>query len=238
MAGEGVAKMAASVEIKEICKTYGRLKVIDHWNLTIAPGERLAVLGPSGAGKTTFLRMLAGLEQADTGKIELSSNRSAFVFQEPRLIPWRTVRDNLRFVNPSADVSGILKQLRLEGFEDYMPAHLSGGMQQRVNLARALIIEPELLILDEAFTSLDLPFKLTLIRDLLEYWHNKRFTMLTVTHDLKEALYLADRVLVLSAAPARILHDFPVRMDAHRSFSDPELLRLESELLVLMSDQT
>ncbi|MGE5390404.1 MAG: ABC transporter ATP-binding protein [Deltaproteobacteria bacterium] len=226
--------MAASVEIKEIQKTYGRLRVIDGWNLSIAPGERIAVLGPSGAGKTTFLRMVAGLEQADAGRIQLSSDHTAFVFQEPRLIPWRTVRDNLRFVNPSADVSAILQQLRLGGFQDYMPAQLSGGMQQRVNLARALIIEPELLILDEAFTSLDLPFKLTLIQDLLEYWHNKSFTMLMVTHDLKEALYLADRILVLSAAPARILHDFPVRLDKHRSFSDPELLRHESELLDLM----
>ncbi|NLW90753.1 MAG: ABC transporter ATP-binding protein [Syntrophomonadaceae bacterium] len=229
--------MAASVDIKQICKAYGRLQVIDGWNLSINPGERVAVLGPSGAGKTTFLRMVAGLEQADTGRIQMSTNRTAFVFQEPRLIPWRNVKDNLRFVNPSADISAILQQLRLEGFQDYMPSQLSGGMQQRVNLARALIIDPELLILDEAFTSLDLPFKLTLIRDLLDYWHQKHFTMLMVTHDLKEALYLADRILVLSNAPARILHDFPVRLDEHRSFSDPELLRHESQLLDLMYDQ-
>jgi len=227
--------VAASVEIRNISKTYGRLKVIDDWDLAIGQGQRMVVLGPSGAGKTTFLRMVAGLEQPDTGKIRLSSSKTAFVFQEPRLIPWRSVRDNLRFVNPAADVSAILKQLRLEGFEDYMPAQLSGGMQQRVNLARALIIEPDLLILDEAFTSLDLPFKLNLIQDLLEYLKMKRFTMLMVTHDLKEALYLADRILVLSAAPARILHDFTVRLEEHRSFSDPELLRQESELLDLMS---
>jgi len=230
--------MAASVDIKQICKAYGRLHVIDGWNLSINPGERVAVLGPSGAGKTTFLRMVAGLEQADTGRIKVSTNRTAFVFQEPRLIPWRNVKNNLRFVNPSADISAILQQLRLEGFQDYMPSQLSGGMQQRVNLARALIIDPELLILDEAFTSLDLPFKLTLIRDLSDYWHQKHFTMLMVTHDLKEALYLADRILVVSAAPARILHDFPVGLDEHRSFSDPELLRHESELLDLMYDQT
>jgi len=227
--------MAASVEIKQIRKAYDRLKVIDGWNLAIGQGERMVVLGPSGAGKTTFLRMVAGLEQPDTGKIELSSSKTAFVFQEPRLIPWRSVKDNLRFVNPSADIPTILRQLRLEGFEDYMPAQLSGGMQQRVNLARALIIDPDLLILDEAFTSLDLPFKLTLIQDLLEHWQQKRYTILTVTHDLKEALYIADRILVLSAAPARILHDFSVHLEEHRSFSDPELLRLESELLDLMT---
>lgn len=227
--------MAAGVEIKGVRKAYGRLPVIDGWNLSISQGERMVVLGPSGAGKTTFLRMVAGLEPPDTGKIQLNGSKTAFVFQEPRLIPWRNVRDNLRFVNPAADISAILKQLRLEGFEDYMPAHLSGGMQQRVNLARALIIEPDLLILDEAFTSLDLPFKLSLIQDLLEHWQMKRFTMLMVTHDLKEALYLADRILVLSAAPARILHDFTVRLEAHRSFSDPELLRQESELLDLMT---
>jgi len=227
--------VAARVEIKLICKAYGRLKVIDDWNLAIEQGERMVVLGPSGAGKTTFLRMVAGLEQPDAGQIELSSRKTAFVFQEPRLIPWRNVRDNLRFVNSSADIPAILKQLRLEGFADYMPAQLSGGMQQRVNLARALIIEPDLLILDEAFTSLDLPFKLTLIQDLLEHWRQKRYTILMVTHDLKEALYMADRILVLSAAPARILHDFTVHLDEHRSFSDPELLRQESELLDLMT---
>lgn len=229
--------MAASVEITGVHKAYGRLPVIDGWNLSIGQGERMVVLGPSGAGKTTFLRMVAGLEPADAGKIHLSGSKTAFVFQEPRLIPWRSVKNNLRFVNPAADVSAILKQLRLEGFEDYMPAQLSGGMQQRVNLARALIIEPDLLILDEAFTSLDLPFKLSLIQDLLEHWKLKRFTMLMVTHDLKEALYLADRILVLSAAPARILHDFTVRLEEHRSFSDPELLRQESELLDLISGQ-
>lgn len=228
--------MAASLEAKDIRKSYGRLKVIEHWDLSIREGERAVMLGPSGAGKTTFLRLAAGIEAPDSGTISISSTKIAFVFQEPRLIPWRSVRDNLRFVNPQADVSGILQQLRLEGFEDYMPGQLSGGMQQRVNLARALITEPDLLILDEAFTSLDLPFKLNLIKDLLDHWQQKRFTMLMVTHDLKEALYLADRILILSAPPARILHDFTVRLGEHRSFSDPELLRQESELLDLISN--
>ncbi len=227
--------MAASVEVKELGKSFAGRAVLDRWNLAIRAAERVVLLGPSGAGKTTFLRLVAGLDSASTGSIKLSSDKLAFVFQEPRLIPWRTVRDNLLFVNPQADVRGILQQLRLDGFEDYFPAQLSGGMQQRLNLARALIIQPDLLILDEAFTSLDLPFKLNLIEDLLAQWQAKRFTLITVTHDLKEALYLADRILVLSAPPARILHDFPVRLGEHRSFSDPELLRQESELLELIS---
>lgn len=226
--------MAVQVSINKLCKSFGSLAVLDNWNLDINEAQRLVLLGPSGSGKTTFLRLITGLDSPDSGEIAINTNKLAFVFQEPRLIPWRTVRDNLFFVQPEADIEGILTQLRLSGFEHYFPGQLSGGMQQRVNLARALVTEPDLLILDEAFASLDLPVKLEIMQDLSEHWQEKQFTIISVTHDLKEALCLADRILILSQRPARIAHDFRVELGQKRSFSDPEFLRLESELLNLL----
>lgn len=229
--------MGASVNVAEACKNYGTLPVIDRWSLDIGSGERLVILGPSGAGKTTFLRLIAGLENLSSGTIKVSSKQVGFVFQEPRLIPWRNVKQNLFFVNREADVDSMLSRLKLTGFESYLPAQLSGGMQQRVNLARALIVDPRLLILDEAFGSLDLRVKLSIIRDIIDQWQEKQFTMVAVTHDLKEALCIADSILIVSGRPSRIVHRFRVDLErGHRAFTDPELLRLESELLSIMSE--
>jgi NitT/TauT family transport system ATP-binding protein len=227
--------MAVCISINHVSKSFDDLKVLDNWSLTINKAERISLLGPSGSGKTTFLRLIAGLEAPDSGKISSNIDKTAFVFQEPRLIPWRNVRDNLLFVRKDADVPKILKELRMDGFEEYFPAQLSGGMQQRVNLARALVTEPDLLILDEAFTSLDLPVKLGIMQDLLNHWRKKRFSIVSVTHDLKEALLLSDRILILSQRPAHIAHNFPVELEGDRSFSDPKLLQLESKLLELLS---
>ena len=121
--------MAVRVNINKLCKSFGSLNVLDNWDLNINAGERLVLLGPSGSGKTTFLRLVAGLESPDNGQISLNTDKIAFVFQEPRLIPWRNVSDNLLFVRPDADIEGILAQLRLSGFEDYFPGQLSGGMR-------------------------------------------------------------------------------------------------------------
>lgn len=229
--------MGARVTIEDVCKNYGSLPVIERWSLDITGGQRLVILGPSGAGKTTFLRLIAGLENPTSGSIRVSSRRVGFVFQEPRLIPWRTVKQNLLFVNQEANVDDMLSRLKLNGFEHYLPGQLSGGMKQRVNLARALLVEPRLLILDEAFGSLDLRVKLNIIQDIIDQWREKQFTMVAVTHDLKEALCIADSILIVSGRPSRIVHRFTVSLPRdRRAFTDPELLRLESELLSIMSE--
>ncbi|HBK52849.1 MAG TPA: ABC transporter ATP-binding protein [Syntrophomonas wolfei] len=223
--------MGARLEVRSLHKSFGALSVLDNWNLSIRESERIVLLGPSGSGKTTFLRLIAGLERPSSGEIKLSSQQMGFVFQEPRLIPWRTVEDNLLFVNEKGDISGILEKLRLSGFAGFFPAQLSGGMQQRVNLARALLVEPDLLILDEAFPSLDLPVKTSIMKDINLHWQEKRFTIIAVTHDLKEALFLADRIIILSPAPSVIARELPVTLGKGRNFSSPEFLHLEGQLL-------
>jgi len=223
--------MGASIELVGVSKDFAQLKVLENWDLVIKPAERIAVLGLSGSGKTTFLRLLAGIEAPTQGRLEVISKKIGFVFQEPRLIPWRTIRQNLLFVNDQANVDELLKTLHLEGFADYFPSQLSGGMKQRVNLARALAVSPDLLIMDEAFASLDLKVKVDIMNDVMELWQQHRFTMITVTHDLKEALYLSDRILLISNRPARIVKQFMVKLSEPRQFSSPELLSLEGELL-------
>ncbi len=227
--------MDNSLIVNGLCKAYGPLTVLDNWNLTIKKGQRLVLLGPSGAGKTTFLRIIARLEAPGSGVINSFDQKIGFVFQEPRLIPWRSVKDNLLFVNQQGDYEPILARLRLTGFEDYFPAQLSGGMRQRVNLARALISGADLLILDEAFSSLDFRVKATIIEDINQLWLENGFTIIAVTHDLKEALYLADRIIILSSRPSKIINEIKVDLGHDRSFPSPKLLELESQLIDIQS---
>lgn len=190
------------------------LQVLDNVSLTIAPGEFVALLGPSGCGKSTLLRLAAGLETATVGKV-LEDGRPItapnpdriLVFQDATLFPWRTVRDNIatglearRLLDTKGHrIDEVLKLVKLEGFADFYPHQLSGGMAQRAALARALVNDPRLLLLDEPFGKLDSLTRLRMQNELLDLWKSAGFTALLVTHDVEEALLLADRRAVRPA---------------------------------------
>ena len=186
--------------------------------LAVEPGQRLAIIGPSGCGKTTLLNIVAGLEHHYDGRLELAAGtRLAYVFQEPRLLPWRTVEANLRLVlpeapDPTARIAGALAEVGLEATRQVYASRLSLGMARRAALARAFVVEPGLLLLDEPFVSLDEPTAHRLRLLLLQLLERHSTTALFVTHSLQEAIMIADRLMFLSASPARVLslHDVPL----------------------------
>lgn len=222
------------------------LQVLDNVSLTIAPGEFVALLGPSGCGKSTLLRLAAGLETATVGKV-LEDGRPItapnpdriLVFQDATLFPWRTVRANIAtgleargLLNElEYRIDEVLKLVKLEGFADFYPHQLSGGMAQRAALARALVNDPKLLLLDEPFGKLDSLTRLRMQNELLDLWKSAGFTALLVTHDVEEALLLADRVIVLSDRPASIVAEIRVDRPHPRRRDDARLVALRGQLL-------
>ena len=206
------AAYTVRIEEKAFAQAGGSgITVIRDLAFDIAPESFTCLIGPSGCGKTTTLRIMLGLDSNFRGEVSpaLSRARLAAVFQEPRLLPWRTVEQNIRLALPpeigGKDLSPILSAVELDGFRDSYPAQLSLGMARRVALARAFSIEPEILLLDEPFVSLDEITADRLRRLLLDLWQSSRATVLMVTHNVREAVRLADRLIILSPRPAHVL---------------------------------
>ncbi len=208
----------------------GTLEVLDELNFEIAAGSFTCVIGPSGGGKSTLLRALAGLISPSTGEILIDGQSPdkagiGMVFQKPDLMPWRTLAQNISLPLELDGIQGsrlqektqqMLELVGLHGFEKHYPHELSGGMAQRASIARALIREPKLLLLDEPFGQLDAFTRERMGDELLRIWEEKHQTVLMVTHSIPEAVYLADRVLVLSSRPARIKQDLPIELPRPR----------------------
>jgi NitT/TauT family transport system ATP-binding protein len=206
----------------------GGLRALDGVSFEICPQEFVCVLGPSGSGKSTLLRILAGLLQPSSGKVTFHGGEHpgiGMVFQQANLMPWRTVSENLMLPLELAGVeSGVSRQkaqemmelVGLEGFDSYWPRDLSGGMAQRVAIARALIHDPDLLLLDEPFGSLDALTRERMWMELSRIWQARQKTVLMVTHSISEALFLADRVLVLSQRPGKVKMDLEVDLPRPR----------------------
>jgi len=217
----------------------GRLRALDRVNLTVEDGEFVSIVGPSGCGKTTFLSVVDGLLPATSGRVLVDGVEvarpgpdRAVVFQDASLLPWRTALDNVGY---GLECNGAgRRQAReraekfvalvgLQGFEHNYPYELSGGMQQRVNLARALVMDPKILLMDEPFASLDAQTRETMQEELLRIWKVANKTVLFITHQIDEAIFLSDRVIVFSGRPGRVKESIPVGIER------PRALRLKRE---------
>jgi NitT/TauT family transport system ATP-binding protein len=224
----------------------GKIEVLDGVTLTLSPGIFCSVVGPSGCGKSTMLRIVDGLIRPDSGAVKIGgkpvrgpSLERGFVFQQFNLLPWRTVQANVEFGLENLGVDKGERRKRAEhwievvdlhGFKNYFPSQLSGGMQQRVGLARALAVEPDILLMDEPFGSVDDQTRMLLQEQLLRIWEHDHKTVIFVTHDIEEALFLSDFVVVMSKRPGHIIRKLDVpfarpRRDALRG--DPEFARLK-----------
>jgi NitT/TauT family transport system ATP-binding protein len=220
----------------------GELVALENMRFTLPEGEFACLVGPSGCGKTTLLQIVAGLDTKLQGRVRIdgappeASPPIGYMFQSPRLMPWLTVIDNVNLVaTKEARRAGaprkILSEMGLDEFVDTYPNRLSGGMQRRAALARAFVNEPALLLLDEPFVSLDAPVALRLRNLLIDIWRARKASVLFVTHDLREALFLADRILFISANPGRIVLDQRVEVARPRQYESPELEALRAKIL-------
>jgi ABC-type nitrate/sulfonate/bicarbonate transport system ATPase subunit len=241
--------MRPKIEVRSISKKFqtrgGPVHVLDDLSFSVTDGEFVAVIGPSGCGKSTLLGVLAGFEQPDRGEVRVDDEpvreprrKAMFIFQQPSLFPWLDLERNLVFGlnGESAEmrrslVAHYITLVGLEGFERAFPNQLSGGMQQRAELARALMVKPEILYLDEPFGALDALTRLRMRGELLRILSRERHTVVLVTHDVEEARHLADRILVLSPRPARIQRVIEVPLPRPRVLSNSELLALKVLIL-------
>ena len=247
--------MNHKLELRNVTKTFkteeGELTALENINLAIKPSEFLCIIGPSGCGKSTLLRLIAGLDDPSSGEILLDgkelrgpSQDRGMVFQEYSLFPWRTVLKNVTF---GLEIQGIDKQeqykiaeeyielVGLKGFEKRYPYELSGGMKQRVAIARALATEPAILLMDEPFGSVDAQTRNILQEELLDIWKRAKKTILFVTHSVDEAVYLADRVAVVSSRPGCLVKCAKIDIPRPRKRTSVEVNEFRGKLLVWLS---
>jgi NitT/TauT family transport system ATP-binding protein len=248
--------MPHKLAIRHLSKWFGPLEALRDINVEVERGGFVSLVGPSGCGKTTFLRIVAGLEPASAGDVLIDDrvvrkpgSDRGFVFQTDNLLPWRSVLANALIGPELARRCGaaersrtldLLKLVGLSGFENYYPRQLSGGMRQRVNLARALAIDPEILLMDEPFSSLDAQTREIMQSELLRIWEKGRKTVLFVTHQIDEAVYLSDRVLVFARRPGRLQESVEITLPRPRALAvkrTPEFVAYVDRIWRLIEDE-
>lgn len=232
------------VVFENIDMRFGNIHVLDDVSLSVVAGEFVCILGPSGCGKSTLLNIAGGFVRPTTGAVRIDSEavtgpdpRRIFVFQERGVFPWLTVEENIGFGlfrqsprEKQERIAHYVHLVGLSGFENAYPRELSGGMKQRLEVARALAVDPDVLYLDEPFGALDSITRLQMRRELLRIWEAERKTILFVTHDIEESVQLADRVVVLSARPGRVQRIVDIDIAHPRDLSDPRYIALRDEI--------
>ena len=251
-----VAAEGFSLRVHEVSKSFptpdeadARTHALDRVSLDVRAGELISFLGPSGCGKSTLLRLITGLDAPDSGELWVGSEpitapsaERGLVFQDPNLFPWLTVRRNIEaglvargvLQEKRGEVDEFMQLVGLEEFANSFPHHLSGGMAQRVALARALINHPKVLLLDEPLGALDAFTRMKMQDEVLRLWQARRTTMLLVTHDIDEAIYMSDRIVLMTPRPGRIERMIDVTLNRPRDRSSAEFLRLRGEILELL----
>ncbi|PYL30855.1 MAG: ABC transporter ATP-binding protein [Verrucomicrobia bacterium] len=244
---------ASSLGVREIRKSFPApddpltsRPVLDGISFSLAAGELVSLIGPSGCGKSTLLRLIAGLDSADSGELLIGSDpithpgaERGLVFQDPNLFPWLTVRRNIEaglvargvLRKKHEEVDEFMRLVGLEVFANAYPHHLSGGMAQRAALARALINHPKVLLLDEPLGALDAFTRMRMQDEVLRLWQARRTTMLLVTHDIDEAIYMSDRIMIMTSRPGKIERTISIALDRPRQRSSEDFLRLRADIL-------
>ena len=235
----------ASITLRDVSKEYvlpggERLRVLDKISFEIAGGSFNSIVGPSGCGKSTILNLIAGLDQHTSGNIRVEGKpKIGFVFQTPRLLNWRTIADNVALPLESQPMDAgsrremsrrYLELVGLQGFEEYYPLKLSGGMQQRAAIARALVIEPDILLMDEPFSGLDEWTARKMRQELMRIWLETGKTIVFVTHSIREAIFLSQQILIVSPKPATVFKTVTLEMPYPREYDDRQLFEMETAL--------
>ncbi|TLS38795.1 ABC transporter ATP-binding protein [Pseudalkalibacillus caeni] len=233
-----------SLMVKNVTRRFNGNTAVKNISFQTYKGEIVGLLGTSGCGKSTLLRAISGLDEGYEGEVSLNGNavrnvntNASFIFQEPRLMPWLTVKDNVSFgLSEKKQEKGLkaeryIELVGLKGYENYYPLELSGGMAQRVAIARALVTSPELLLLDEPFSALDAFTKMQLQDLLLKIWSEYRSTMVLVTHDIDEALYLCDRIIILTGQPGVFKQEFVIEEPKPRRRGSQQVAAYKERIL-------
>ncbi len=231
------------VSAKHLSKRFGSFQALDDINLEVEDGEFLSIVGASGCGKSTLLRLIGGLDQNHEGDLIvrgqnkiLPSRKVGFIFQDHRLLPWLSVRENIRLAldehaqNSDELINEVLRLVNLEKFAGSYPDELSGGMAQRVAIARALVNRPNILLLDEPFGALDAITRINMQIELRRIWSKEKITMILITHDIEEAIYMGQRVVVLSSSPGRIKQIVNIPADCHYERNCPDFVSIKKHL--------
>ncbi|MEO1197819.1 MAG: ABC transporter ATP-binding protein [Pseudomonadota bacterium] len=246
------------LDIEDLSVSYGAAEqlAIERIDLSVAKGEFVAIVGPSGCGKSTMLNVLSGLMAPTRGRVDVDgaplygagakAPHLGYVFQSHRLLPWRTVRQNLELVLSASDVppdrwdaniDRILDILHIPQFKDTWPMRLSGGQRQRVSIARALLVEPSYILMDEPLSTLDEVTARTMRQELTAIWQRTGSTIIFVTHSIREAVYLADRIIILTRGPASVVDDVRVPIARPRAYEDPQISEVEAGIVERVLDE-